>query len=195
MQSSIAPGLLLAMPQLVDSNFSRAVVLMIEHDEHGSFGLIVNQPIRHPVEISAGELLDSLDMPWGGRDDTPVWSGGPVQPNTGWILHEPLDHIPVDSDSIGPGGTMLVCPDVALSTSPETLRIIAAEPPSRIRLILGYSGWGAGQLASEMATGSWLHVDATAALVFDTPADEIWEQAIGSLGIDPKTIIQGVGIH
>src|SRR5215471_16636922 len=83
--SNLAPGLLLAMPQLADPNFSRSVVLMIEHSEQGSFGLVIN----HPSPIKASELLDSLEMSWRGEASAVVWAGGPVQPSTGWVLHEP----------------------------------------------------------------------------------------------------------
>ena len=191
MQSSLAPGLLLAVPQLQDPNFSRAVVLMVEHDDNGSFGLIIN----HPIEVSAAELLESLELPWNGDSDEVIWSGGPVQPNSGWILHEPLASVPADAQSVGAGGTMQVSPELSLSTSPDTLRQLCESPPEKLRLLLGYSGWGPGQLASEMARGSWLHADLDLDIVFDTPADDMWERAVRSLGIEPQTIVQGFGIH
>lgn len=191
MQSSLAPGLLLAVPQLIDPNFGRAVVLMIEHNDRGSFGLIINQPIEMP----ASELLDSLEMTWNGDSDEVVWSGGPVQPNSGWILHEPLDAVPIDADSLNTGGTLLVSDGLALSTSPDTLRLLGQAPPARLRMLLGYSGWGPGQLAAEMARGSWLHADVDPVIVFDTPAPDMWEAALRSVGIDPQTVIQGFGIH
>ena len=188
----LAPGLLLAMPQLLDPNFSRSVVLMIEHNDEGSFGLIINQPI----ELSAAELLGSMDLDWNGDEDTVVWSGGPVSPTSGWILHEPISAIAASrSATLGSAETIQVSPDLELSSSRTALQMIAREPPSRIRLILGYSGWGPGQLASEMARGSWLHADIDADLVFDTPAEKMWELAIRSVGIDPQTIVQGFGVH
>jgi putative transcriptional regulator len=189
-ETRLAPGLLLAMPHLVDPNFTRAVVLMIEHNDEGSFGLVVNQP----SDMEAAELLEAMEMEWGGDDDAMVWSGGPVMPSSGWVLHGPAGVAEV-SPAGDIGSTIQLLPGVALSTSPEKLRAIAAEPPIRIRLLLGYSGWGPGQLAEEMARGSWLHVDATPELIFDTPADEMWEVALHSLGIDPEAIVQGRGIH
>ena len=188
--SSLAPGLLLAMPQLHDPNFTRSVVLMIEHGDNGSFGLVVNQPSN----IKASELLDSLDMTWKGDPDAVVWSGGPVSPETGWVLHEPYDRLPA-SGKLGDGPTVQVGPGLALTTSPDALRTIAADPPARIRLLLGYSGWAAGQLAAEMARGSWLHADADPALIFGD-ADEMWAAAIASLGItDADSLVQGRGVH
>jgi putative transcriptional regulator len=183
--SNLAPGLLLAMPQLADPNFSRAVVLMIEHSEQGSFGLVIN----HPSPIRAAELLESLEMSWNGEESAVVWSGGPVSPSTGWVLHEP-----VDIAQPGPG-TIEVTSTISLSTSPERLRAIASHPPRNIRLLLGYSNWGPGQLATEMARGAWLHTGADAGLVFGTPPDEIWGSAMHALGIDPRDLFTGRGVN
>ena len=168
----MAPGLLLAMPQLSDPNFSRSVVLMIEHSTQGSFGLKIN----HPSPIRASELLESLDMSWCGEDSAVVWAGGPVSPSTGWVLHEPVE-------IAQPGqGTIMITSTISLSTSPDRLRAIANAPPRNIRLLLGYSGWGPGQLEAEMSRGAWLHASADPGLVFDTHPDEIWDSALRSLG-------------
>jgi putative transcriptional regulator len=184
--SNLAPGLLLAMPQLADPNFSRAVVLMIEHGEQGSFGLVVN----HPSPIKATELLDSLEMSWHGEDSAVVWAGGPVSPSTGWVLHEPIGVAPS-----GGGGTIEITSTISLSTSPDRLRAIATAPPRNVRLLLGYSGWGPGQLAAEMSRGAWLHTAADPKLVFETPPDLIWEAALRSLGVNPKTLFSGRGVN
>lgn len=173
------------MPQLADPNFSRAVVLMIEHSEHGSFGLVIN----HPSPISAAELLESLEMDWRGESSAVVWAGGPVSPSTGWVLHEPMGIAPAGH------GTIAITSNISLSTSPDKLRAIANQPPRNIRLLLGYSGWGAGQLEAEMASGSWLHATATPALVFDTPADELWERALASLGISAASLFASRGVN
>jgi putative transcriptional regulator len=183
--SNLAPGLLLAMPQLADPNFSRAVVLMIEHSPQGSFGLVIN----HPSPIKASELLDSLEMSWQGDDSAVVWAGGPVSPSTGWVLHEPMG-------IAQPGqGTIAITSSISLSTSPDRLRAIANQPPRNIRLLLGYSGWAPGQLEAEMARGAWLHVTADPKLVFDTPPDDIWESAMSSLGINPASLFVGRGVN
>jgi putative transcriptional regulator len=190
-ETSLAPGLLLAMPQLVDPNFTRSVVLMIEHGDDGSFGLVINQP----SPIRASELLGSLDMPWCGDDDEVVWAGGPVAPTTGWVLHEPIGAVGA-THGFGSSGTIEICDEVVLSCSPETLRMLAASPPHRMRLLLGYSGWAPGQLASEMVRGSWLIADADPALIFETPAADIWTRAMASLGIaNPESVVQGRGVH
>ncbi len=184
--ANLAPGLLLAMPQLADPNFSRAVVLMIEHSDSGSFGLVIN----HPSPITASELLDSLEMHWRGEDSAVVWAGGPVSPSTGWVLHEPLDVA-----EPGAAGTIAITSTISLSTSPDRLRAIANQPPRNIRLLLGYSGWGPGQLAQEMARGAWLHTSADSHLVFGTPPDEIWDRGMKSLGIDPRELFTGRGVN
>lgn len=190
-ETSLAPGLLLAMPQLADPNFSRAVVLMIEHNDEGSFGLIINRPL----ELAAFELLETMSLEWLGDQDELVWSGGPVMQSSGWILHTPVDALPATGNAITSDVTMLVCPEVALSCSPDALRTIAEDPPDKVRLILGYSGWGPGQLATEMARGAWLHADASADLIFDAPPDQMWERALRSNGIDPQAIVHGSGVH
>jgi putative transcriptional regulator len=183
-ETNLAPGLLLAMPQLADPNFTRSVVLMIEHGDRGSFGLIVNQP----SPIKATELLDSLSLAWRGDPDAVVWSGGPVQRTTGWVLHEPMPDDDPGTSEVGPG--------LALSTSTDRLRAIAASPPGRIRLLLGYSGWAPGQLAAEMARGSWIHAEADPALIFDGPPDEMWARALRSVGVaNPESLVPGVGVH
>jgi putative transcriptional regulator len=183
--ANLAPGLLLAMPQLSDPNFSRAVVLMIEHSAQGSFGLVVN----HPSPIRASELLESLEMIWQGEDSAVVWAGGPVSPSTGWVLHEPVT-------VAQPGqGTIEITSSISLSTSPDRLRAIASQPPRNIRLLLGYSGWGPGQLEAEMARGAWLHAAAEPDLVFDTPANDMWDRALKSLGISPESLFVGRGVN
>jgi putative transcriptional regulator len=183
MQSTeLAPGLLLAMPQLQDPHFSRAVVLMVEHNDEGSMGLVINQP----SEVTAIELLEHLQMPWRGSPDERVFAGGPVRPNTGWVLHQPM----ADSSN-----TITVAPGISLTNSPDLLRSIANAPPRWFRLLLGYAGWGPGQLAEEMAEGSWLHAAVSADLVFRTPPNIIWEAAVRSLGISPDSVVAGSGVN
>jgi putative transcriptional regulator len=182
------------MPHLNDPNFARSVVLMIDHNDEGSFGLIVNQESDLPV----AELLGSLDIEWTGPADQKVWSGGPVMPSSGWVLHEVPDDSQLNDDLQGGlelGEPVRAGPNLALSTSKERLAVLALEPPTRSRFLLGYSGWGPGQLADEMKRGSWLHADVTLELVFDTPADELWDQALRSIGVNPETIVQSRGIH
>ena len=90
---NIAPGLLLAMPQLPDPNFARTVLLLVDHDPEGSWGLVLNRPTEIPIR----EVLDQLEVAWAGPQDTTVWQGGPVEPLRGCVLHEPVD-VPIDPE-------------------------------------------------------------------------------------------------
>jgi len=190
-ETNLTPGLLLAMPHLDDPSFHRAVVLMIEHGHEGSFGLVVNNPSR----MATSALLQSLDINWNGDHSSVVWSGGPVMPTSGWVLHEPTPATPA-VDLVDPAcATMSLAPGLHLSTSPENLRLIAVSPPQRVRVLLGYAGWGPGELASEMAQGSWLHADLSPQLIFDTPPEAMWERALSTIGIGPETLVPSRGIH
>lgn len=192
---NLAPGLLVSMPHLHDPFFARSVVLMVEHSDEGSFGLVLNQPSDLPVT----QLLEALELEWAGDPEQMVWSGGPVMPTSGWVLHQPIDGMPTTDASLEvaleAGVTVAVSEDLCLSTSSDSLRQIAGEPPARSRFFLGYAGWGPGQLAHEMARGSWLHADVAAELIFDTPADEMWKRSLESIGVDPETIVQTRGVH
>ena len=193
-ETNLTPGLLLAMPHLNDPGFYRAVVLMIEHGSEGSFGLVVN----NPSHVATASLLRSLDIDWHGDNHDVVWTGGPVMPTSGWVLHEPTNAIDssVDTSTKEPANaTMCLVPGLQLSTSPENLRAIAIAPPPRTRVLLGYSGWGPGQLADEMAQGSWLHAEVSPQLIFDTPPEEMWETALRTVGIGPEAIVPSRGVH
>ena len=183
------------MPQLNDPFFGRAVVLMIEHDENGSFGLIINQE----SDLSVDQLLSALELEWSGESDKSVWSGGPVMPSSGWVLHQKIDGLEVESarleEALERGTTLAVTDELCLSSSVTSLAAIAEARPAASKFLLGYSGWAAGQLAQEMARGSWLHADISTSLVFDTPADEVWAAALKSIGVDPEAIVQTRGVH
>jgi len=196
LESPLAPGLLLAMPHLSDPNFQRTVVLMVEHGDEGSLGLVINRM----VEVTIRELLRGMDMEWNGAADDSVWSGGPVMPGVGWLLYQPDGGHPSPDpdDTLYDQGRLLVSPDIALTTCGEQgqrLREFAAYPPFHVRLLLGYAGWGPGQLAFEMSQGSWLHADASPGLIFETPPEDLWDAALATLGVSPATLVQGVGIH
>jgi putative transcriptional regulator len=183
-ERSVAPGLLLAMPQLQDPNFHRSVVLMIHHDEDGSFGLVVNRPNTWLVS----EMLSPIGVAWGGEDEAVVWEGGPVSPQSGFLLHsaprDPQEH-----------GDLEILPGLELSTSQERIRDLASEPPDHVRFLLGYAGWAAGQLESELAQGAWLLAEADPELVFSIPAERMWETALRCLGIEPSMLVPGSGVH
>ena len=194
-ETNLAPGLLLSMPQLSDPNFTRAVVLMLDHGDEGSFGLIVNQQSDMPV----AELMSHIDVAWNGAQEDCVWSGGPVMPGSGWVLHSENDPQITASTSFDEAlestGILKIVDGLYMSTSEQHIRRLALSPAPRTRFLLGYAGWSGGQLAAEMATGSWLHANIDIDTLFDAPADEMWERCLRHAGIDPDAIVQSRGIH
>ncbi len=172
------------MPQLLDPNFRRSVVLLLHHDAEFTFGLVLNRP----SEVAAEGLCASLGIEWRGTPATVVDWGGPVQPNTGWVL-------------VGGGvGAAIedateVSDDLHFAGSLETLKSVAISPPERLRLFLGYAGWGAGQLESELAQGAWIVAPLDARLVFEVEPEALWESVLRDLGIDPATLVSTPGIH
>lgn len=181
---AVAPGLLIAMPQLSDPNFHRSVVLMVRHSREGSFGLILNRPTEQDVK----ELLTPLEISWQGRTAEKAWWGGPVEEGTGWILHEPVEGFASESSAE-------ISPGIHLSWGPQDLRRLADKPPRRVRLVLGYAGWGPEQLEIELSEGAWVNCDVTPELVFDTPAGELWKRSVQRIGIEPESLVPAHGVH
>jgi putative transcriptional regulator len=179
--SSLAPTLLLSMPQLLDENFERTVVLLCDHTAEGAFGLVLNRP----TTTAAVEAV-AFDPPIEGHQGPLLWTGGPVEPQRGWILL---------GESVDADAQTEVAPGLYLSTSIELLRRVIESTPARARVLTGYAGWGPGQLDHEMAASAWLTVDVDPALIFETPADEMWDQAIRRLGTGPGNLQVGQGVH
>ncbi|HZP48613.1 MAG TPA: YqgE/AlgH family protein [Vicinamibacterales bacterium] len=188
MSSSLAPAFLLSMPQLADPNFKRTVVLLCSHSDRGAFGLVVNRPLE-----TTGRVTVALDPPVATDRDLQVWIGGPVDPQRSWIL---VGHSP---DDPGHGSAYAAAPvtnELYLSTSPDLLRrLLEPDPPPHARLIVGYAGWGPGQLEAELEASAWLMSDVDRALIFDTPPERMWEAAIRRLGADPATLSMSRGVH
>ncbi len=179
---SLAPVLLVSMPQLVDPNFSKTVVLLAEYNADGAFGLVVNRRMDEPAAtiVTADEPLDI-------HPDLHLHTGGPVEPTRAWILtgREDLDPEALElSDG------------VYLSASPTLVRKTLETPPApNVRMIVGYAGWGAGQLDVELAQGSWLLAPVQQDLLFETDADKMWETAIRRLGAEPSMLHGSSGVH
>ena len=185
MATSLAPALLLSMPQLADPNFNRTVVLLCKHNEEGAFGLVMNRPL-----VTTGRVVVKLDPPVSTDRELQLWVGGPVEPVSSWIL---VGH---DGDPAVETQGMRITDDLYLTTSPDLLRrLLEPDPPPRMRLIVGYSGWGPGQLEDELRESSWLLSDVDTAMIFDTPPEKMWEAAIRRLGADPSTLQTSRGVH
>lgn len=182
---SLAPALLISMPQLTDANFNRTVVLLCKHSEEGAFGLVVNRPL-----LTTGRVVVSLDPPVSTERELEVWIGGPVEPERSCMLigGPPIEHEMYGSTPIADG--------VSLSTSPDLLRrLLDPNPPIDTRLIVGYAGWAPGQLEAELEESAWLLSDVDRQLLFDTPPEQMWERAIRRLGADPAALHSSRGVH
>ncbi len=182
--NSLAPTLLIAMPQMVDPNFARSVVLLCRHETEGAMGLVVNRP----SETRVSQLLD-VEPPLVRDSGLAAWEGGPVDNQRGWLL---LGHDPGDGDAVA------IAPGLFISPSLATLRATIEQESVQlgdVRFFLGYAGWGGQQLESELAQSAWLTADVSRQILFATPAEEMWEAAIRSLGIEPYALQMGGGVH
>ena len=186
--NTLAPCLLVAMPQLLDPNFRRTVVLIVHHDETGTFGLVLNRI----SDLSVGDLCGSLGIEWHGDEVAHLGWGGPVQPNTGWLL---IGELGLATPSAEDGEDVAeISPGLHFAGSLATLRRVANSPPERFRLLLGYAGWGPGQLEAELAQGAWLVAPLRSEVVFSS-SDHMWEGVVRSLGVDPSTLVSTPGVH
>jgi putative transcriptional regulator len=174
-----APLLLIAMPQILDPFFQRSVVLLVHHDAEGSLGFILNRP----TAISVTEILDGMEIAWAGDEAAVAHFGGPVQPQLGTVLFAPTGGNGHEAPGAAP-----ICPGVALTQHVGTLAELAQAPPPRFRLLLGYAGWGGGQLVDEILRNDWLTAPVAESLVFAPEPEETWRRALDSVGIDPGTL-------
>jgi putative transcriptional regulator len=181
--SSLEGQLLIAMPGMLDPNFSETVTFVWKHDAEGAIGIIVNRP----SDLSLGEVCRQLELETrlGDDADQPVMNGGPVHPDRGFVLHQ--SDMPFDS-TFDPGAT------VKVTVSQDILKAIAqGVGPKPALVALGYAGWGAGQLESEMAANAWLSVPTSPAILFETPIEQRWQAAAGIIGIDIRQVTSYAG--
>ena len=178
------PGqLLIAMPSMTDPRFEKSVIYMCAHNSDGAMGLVINRAID---SLTFPELLEQLEIDSGsGGDQTRVLFGGPVEQARGFVLHS--------SDYLQ-DASLVVDDNVVLTATIDILRAIAdGTGPNNCLLALGYAGWGAGQLDSEIKSNGWLSVDADEDLVFGCDLDEKWERAMTKIGIDPHMLSDSAG--
>jgi putative transcriptional regulator len=176
---------LIAMPGLQDESFARSVVYLCEHSSRGALGLVINKP----SDINLRNLFDKVDLPLS-RDDlagAPVFQGGPVQTERGFVLHEAVfKDADAESKETVYASTMTIPGGLEMTTSKDVLEAIATGAgPRKVLVSLGYSAWGEGQLESELAENSWLTVGADPSVIFDTPVEERYEKALLLLGLKP----------
>jgi len=169
---------LIAMPGLQDQTFAKSVIYMCEHSERGALGLVINKP----SDINLKKLFEKVELPLHREDLTqlPVFQGGPVQTERGFVLHE----------SVMPGNesvyasTMTIPGGLEMTTSKDVLEALSTGyGPRKVFISLGYSSWGQGQLESEISDNSWLTVGADPAVIFDTPVEQRYDKALLLLGL------------
>jgi putative transcriptional regulator len=179
---------LIAMPAMADPSFSRTLTYICEHNEQGALGVVVNRPI----DMNLRSLFERLSLPLAGKDlgESPIWFGGPVQTDRGFVLHEPVG----DWQS-----TLKVCESIGLTTSKDILEAVGrGEGPRRLLVTLGYAGWSAGQLEHELSQNAWLTVEAKDGrvlddILFEMPSDERLQAALSLLGVDLAMLSEDAG--
>jgi putative transcriptional regulator len=179
----LAGQLLVAMPGMRDPRFQKTVIYMCAHNADGAMGLVVNRALD---SLSFPDLLEQLGIDSSGiGKQIKVHFGGPVESGRGFVLHSP-DYVQ--------DATMVVDGDVALTATIDILKAIAGGTgPRQSLLALGYSGWGPGQLDTEIRSNGWLHVAADSNLVFDPMLDDKWERAMSKIGIDHRMLSDEAG--
>jgi putative transcriptional regulator len=180
---------LIAMPGLSDALFGRSVVFMCEHSERGALGLVINKP----SDIRLPRLFEKIDLPMGRADlhDTPVFQGGPVQTERGFVLHDAIDS--AEGESIY-ASTLAIPGGLEMTTSKDVLEAMSSGAgPRRVLVTLGYASWAQGQLESEITENSWLTVAADPAVIFDAPVSERYERAMALLGLQPWMLSPDAG--
>lgn len=183
---------LIAMPGMEDDLFGRSVVYVCEHSDKGALGIIINKP----SDITMGKLFDKVDLPLRREDlqESPVFQGGPVHTERGFVLH---DRIVLDvsaGDESAYASTLTIPGGLEMTTSRDVLEALSTGAgPRRVLVSLGYSSWGEGQLESEISENSWLTVPAQTGVIFDTPIEQRYDSALGLLGVQTWALSAAAG--
>ena len=175
---------LVAMPGLADGHFDHSVTFLCEHSQDGALGLIINRP----MELDLREMLQHMELECPALDEDsapPVYWGGPVHPERGFVLHGP----PANWES-----TLQISEELYVTTSKDILEAIGrGAGPERFLVTLGYAGWAPGQLEGEIRQNAWLNTPADLEILFRLPAEERWTAAAQLLGIDARLLGPGAG--
>ena len=174
---------LIAMPNMADPYFAKTLTYICEHNDQGALGIVVNRPIDMTLQALFERL--SLSLKDHAIADAPIYFGGPVQTDRGFVLHEPAG----DWQS-----TLKVRDAIGLTTSKDILEAVGrGEGPAKMLVSLGYSGWSAGQIEHELTQNAWLTVEAKDAIIFDLPAGERLPAAMELLGLDYARLADQAG--
>ena len=190
--SSLTNQLLIAMPGMLDDNFAGAVVYLCDHTDHGAMGLVINRP----TDVNLADLFEKIDLKLEihPKATEPVYFGGPVQTDRGFVLHEQSDDVQAKHYSSSlriPGG-------LTMTTSKDILQEVSAgHGPKRFLMTLGYAGWSSGQLEYEIARNGWLNVNAPMEellhIIFETPDEYKYQNVLGLLGVDVEFLSSETG--
>jgi putative transcriptional regulator len=174
---------IIAMPSLADPNFFHTVTYLCQHNEEGALGIVINRP----AEMKLGDIFKQMNIcvTSTGAAESPVFSGGPVQQERGFVLH---------TASGGWDATMVVSESISLTTSRDVIEAIAVgKGPEQYLVALGYAGWGEGQLEQEILANAWLNTPYSKQVLFDTPINMRWQAAAGQIGIDINQLTTPAG--
>ena len=181
---------LIAMPGMGDGTFAGTVVYLCEHTDKGALGLVINKPI----DITLKNLFEKVELSLDREDlaGAPVYFGGPVQTERGFVLHEPLGDEGDDENRYN--SSLKIEGGLEMTTSKDVLEAMASGAgPKRVLVTLGYSGWAAGQLEDEMSRNGWINVEAQPGIIFDTPVGERYDKALSLLGINAGMLSSAAG--
>jgi putative transcriptional regulator len=176
-RTELGSCLLAASPSLRCPFFNHTVVLLVDHQDEGSLGFVINKP----SEVSFGDLLTQIGLGTNGVDlGRPVMLGGPVSPNTGWVVYDSTRGAALGDAAVELPSGFGVSANLGLLE-----QIAQGFGPDNYLMMLGYAGWGPGQLDDEIREGAWIPVDLDRRLLFDVDVGDRWATALGTLGIDP----------
>ena len=182
-QTNLTNQFLISMPSLKDPNFEKTVTYICAHNEDGAMGIVINKPL----EIGLGEIFAQMDITIDNTsaNNRPVFQGGPVQMDHGFILHQSSQ----EWDS-----SIVVSPDLTVTTSKDILEAMAGgEGPEESLVALGYAGWSAGQLEDELMANAWLTGPADSDIIFNTSSEQCWEAAAQHIGVDIEKLSSDIG--
>lgn len=182
-QLDLSHQFLIAMPAMVESAFAKSLIYICEHNEQGALGIIVNRPIS----LTLGELFEQIKVPLEKEElkSVPVYFGGPVQTDRGFVLHDPVGSWQ---------STLSINDKVGLTTSKDILEAVGAgKGPHNLLVTLGYAGWEPGQLEHELAQNAWLNLTASEHILFEMPAEERLHAAMTLLGVDYASLSEDAG--
>jgi len=184
--TSLAPGFLVAAPNLKDPNFSNTLILMAEHNQEGALGFVVNRALSVNLEdLLEGVIDEEIEVNPRDPDMFPVLWGGPVQTRSVWVLFERQGE-PLSDNEIA------INDHLAIGASEGLLEaFVSGARSGHFHILLGYAGWGPHQLEEETASGAWLPLDIKDSLIFDEPIADRWEAALRALGLVPGGFIMG----